>query len=49
MSCQDGKNLFEASCDSNGFLIKINQDSTTRSTFRIFEELSLRATILDTE
>lgn len=25
VSCQDGKKLFEASCDSNGFLIKINQ------------------------
>jgi len=25
VSCQNGKNLFEASCDSNGFLIKINQ------------------------
>jgi len=25
VSCQNGKNLFEPSCDSNGFLIKINQ------------------------
>lgn len=30
MSCQNGKNLFEPSCDSNGFLIKINQDGTIK-------------------
>ena len=29
VSCTNGKNLFEASCDSNGFLIKINQACIT--------------------
>ena len=29
VSCSNGKQLFEATCDSNGFVIKINQEGTT--------------------